>query len=347
MADPRRGPARHRRSDRSSHLGATGRTCACAGTRSGKSRNQRDALIHIRCGKRVIRPAVMARDRYVFPLPAGARDIRLMSRASAPGALRPWLDDRRILGVAVGGIVLHDGHNPPDFRSTPGPCGRLARLLRKGRRGSPVDDRRRADRVAGRQGDDHRVHARQPGGLPGGGAEGGLTSRSIWRESGVSGLRGGDGPRYRGNEADTATYERITVDRLTPVIGAFGNAADFGADIRPRPTARAFDVENFFGELFASHVVLPGDTGAEMHGWRRDGHGSKTRKFTLWRGVNDRKRGRRATARGQKVTKTSSPQTRPCGELVTFSGLGIGFSCRKGWRGEWAGLSFCSRVRSR
>jgi hypothetical protein len=36
--------------------------------------------------------------------------MRILSRAAAPAALRPWLDDRRLLGVSVAGIVLHSRH---------------------------------------------------------------------------------------------------------------------------------------------------------------------------------------------------------------------------------------------
>jgi hypothetical protein len=43
----------------------------------------------------------------VFALPPDAGDVRLRSRATAPAAIRPWLDDHRRLGVAVESIVFH------------------------------------------------------------------------------------------------------------------------------------------------------------------------------------------------------------------------------------------------
>ncbi|MEO8713856.1 MAG: Hint domain-containing protein [Acetobacteraceae bacterium] len=45
--------------------------------------------------------------RHVFVLPRGATSVRLRSGAFRPSDRRPWLDDRRRLGVSVGRIVLH------------------------------------------------------------------------------------------------------------------------------------------------------------------------------------------------------------------------------------------------
>ncbi len=42
---------------------------------------------------------------YHFDLPQGARDIIIASRAARPSDAQPWLDDRRLLGVAIGQIV--------------------------------------------------------------------------------------------------------------------------------------------------------------------------------------------------------------------------------------------------
>lgn len=44
--------------------------------------------------------------RYTFSLPALPDGARLRSRCAVPSALRPWLEDRRRLGVMVRGIVL-------------------------------------------------------------------------------------------------------------------------------------------------------------------------------------------------------------------------------------------------
>ena len=51
-------------------------------------------------------PASIVEDRYVFTLPECAREVRLLSRATKPCDLAPWVDDRRRLGVAVKRIVL-------------------------------------------------------------------------------------------------------------------------------------------------------------------------------------------------------------------------------------------------
>jgi hypothetical protein len=55
---------------------------------------------------RSVKP-VYGDDRLViFTVPRGARDVRLVSRAQSPTAARPWLEDRRRLGVRVARIVL-------------------------------------------------------------------------------------------------------------------------------------------------------------------------------------------------------------------------------------------------
>jgi hypothetical protein len=55
---------------------------------------------------RSIKP-IHSDDRLViFTVPRKAPSVRLVSRAQSPTAARPWLDDRRQLGVRVGRIVL-------------------------------------------------------------------------------------------------------------------------------------------------------------------------------------------------------------------------------------------------
>ncbi len=61
---------------------------------------------------RDIQPITATDDRFVFILPPHAQSARLISRAAAPSGLRPWLDDRRHLGVSVRRIVLDDGTRP-------------------------------------------------------------------------------------------------------------------------------------------------------------------------------------------------------------------------------------------
>jgi hypothetical protein len=55
---------------------------------------------------RPVRAAYADGERHVFVVPAGLAEVRLLSRASTPAECRPWLDDPRLLGVSVGGIVL-------------------------------------------------------------------------------------------------------------------------------------------------------------------------------------------------------------------------------------------------
>jgi hypothetical protein len=42
----------------------------------------------------------------IFVLPRGAREVRLLSRAQSPTEVRPWLEDRRRLGICVKRMVL-------------------------------------------------------------------------------------------------------------------------------------------------------------------------------------------------------------------------------------------------
>jgi hypothetical protein len=45
-------------------------------------------------------------DEYVFALPRGCGEARLLSRAAAPCDTAPWVEDRRRLGVMVRRIAL-------------------------------------------------------------------------------------------------------------------------------------------------------------------------------------------------------------------------------------------------
>jgi collagen type I/II/III/V/XI/XXIV/XXVII alpha len=55
---------------------------------------------------RTVRPLYGENGLYIFALPKGATEVRLVSRAGSPTDARPWLDDRRCLGVNVERIVL-------------------------------------------------------------------------------------------------------------------------------------------------------------------------------------------------------------------------------------------------
>ena len=66
-----------------------------------------DPMLRLRAGGRELRPVSTVDGRAVFALPAGLREAHLVSRTARPNAAAPWLDDRRPLGVAVGGLAVH------------------------------------------------------------------------------------------------------------------------------------------------------------------------------------------------------------------------------------------------
>ena len=66
-----------------------------------------DPALHIVVNGRTVRPLSRDNNRYVFVLPKGTSLIRLVSHASQATAARPWLEDRRRLGVYVSRVVLH------------------------------------------------------------------------------------------------------------------------------------------------------------------------------------------------------------------------------------------------
>ena len=65
-----------------------------------------DADLRLLADRRTVKPVFSDSDRVIFVLPRGAREVRLVSRAQSPTEARPWLDDRRRLGVRVKRIVL-------------------------------------------------------------------------------------------------------------------------------------------------------------------------------------------------------------------------------------------------
>jgi hypothetical protein len=65
-----------------------------------------DADLRLMTEGRTIRPVFSDSDRTIFVLPRGAREVRLLSRAQSPTEARPWLEDRRRLGMRVKRIVL-------------------------------------------------------------------------------------------------------------------------------------------------------------------------------------------------------------------------------------------------
>jgi hypothetical protein len=68
-----------------------------------------DPALHVVIGGRTIRPLSRQDGRYVFMLPATEAPIQLVSRATRPSSLRPWVEDRRRLGVMVSGLTLKQG----------------------------------------------------------------------------------------------------------------------------------------------------------------------------------------------------------------------------------------------
>ena len=65
-----------------------------------------DADLRLLADRRTVKPVFSDSDRVIFVLPRGAHEVRLVSRAQSPTEARPWLDDRRRLGVRVKRIVL-------------------------------------------------------------------------------------------------------------------------------------------------------------------------------------------------------------------------------------------------
>ena len=68
-----------------------------------------DAGLRLRCkrrGRRTYEPVYSDSNLVIFMVPSGSPEVRLLSRAQSPTEARPWLDDRRHLGVRVKRIVL-------------------------------------------------------------------------------------------------------------------------------------------------------------------------------------------------------------------------------------------------
>lgn len=65
---------------------------------------------------RTLRPLSVENGVHRFIVPAGTSAVRLLSRAAAPTEAKPWIEDRRRLGVYVERIVAHTGQ---DMREVP------------------------------------------------------------------------------------------------------------------------------------------------------------------------------------------------------------------------------------
>jgi hypothetical protein len=73
-----------------------------------------DPALCIVAGVRRFAPVQQDGGGFTFVLPALPGGARLRSRCSVPSAVRPWLEDRRRLGVMVRHIALHCGTNVVD-----------------------------------------------------------------------------------------------------------------------------------------------------------------------------------------------------------------------------------------
>jgi hypothetical protein len=67
-----------------------------------------DPLLRLEADGRLLRPVHAANGRHAFVLCKPASVLRLVSRAARPCDTRPWMDDRRLLGVCVRRIVVPD-----------------------------------------------------------------------------------------------------------------------------------------------------------------------------------------------------------------------------------------------
>jgi Hint domain len=67
-----------------------------------------EPALMLRFGRHLLRPVSASGDRYVFVLPGDAWEVHLVSRSAVPSETRPWVDDRRRLGVRIGRITVQD-----------------------------------------------------------------------------------------------------------------------------------------------------------------------------------------------------------------------------------------------
>lgn len=82
---------------------------AALGQRVPEHETTTDMGLHILAAGRVVKPIATENEISTFVLPQGAPEVRIVSRASTPIDTRPWLEDRRRLGVYVERIVLRNG----------------------------------------------------------------------------------------------------------------------------------------------------------------------------------------------------------------------------------------------
>ena len=73
-----------------------------------------DPDLHILSGSRRIEPLSARDGRYVFAIRPGGAPLRLISRTARPSDARPWVDDRRQLGVLVRRLTVRTGQGVRD-----------------------------------------------------------------------------------------------------------------------------------------------------------------------------------------------------------------------------------------
>jgi hypothetical protein len=79
------------------------------GRRPASPRTTDDPKLRLLAGGRLIKPVTTDAHRYIFMLPRGVSEVRLISQAATPTDARPWLEDRRRLGVRVARLVVRGG----------------------------------------------------------------------------------------------------------------------------------------------------------------------------------------------------------------------------------------------
>ncbi|HTI83161.1 MAG TPA: Hint domain-containing protein [Acetobacteraceae bacterium] len=82
------------------------RRAASLGLPPPSTRTTADAELCIIAQGATLRPIDHRNGRYHFVLPNGAHELRVVSRAASPTDARPWIDDRRRLGMCVTRILL-------------------------------------------------------------------------------------------------------------------------------------------------------------------------------------------------------------------------------------------------
>jgi hypothetical protein len=74
-----------------------------------------DPALHVEVDGRNLAPVMAREERAVFMLPATVESVHLVSRATTPNMLRPWVDDRRLLGITVRHLRLRHNDDVTDI----------------------------------------------------------------------------------------------------------------------------------------------------------------------------------------------------------------------------------------